>query len=735
MTTETFAFQAEINQLMSLIINTFYSNKDIFLRELISNASDAIDKIRYQSLGKPELIANEPEFFIKLIPNSTNNTLTIYDSGIGMTKDDLINNLGTIAKSGTRSFMEAIQSNNNTPNMIGQFGVGFYSAFLVADTVEVITKHNDDQQYTWRSNAGGSFTISTASEDDELIPRGTKIVLNIKKDLTEYLSDERIKKLIKKHSEFISYPIQLYTLIDDKEEEETKEEEAKEEEVTEETKEEEVAEETKEEEEAKEEVTEENKEETKEEVTDEIDKLKLPKKKIQWETLNINKPLWTKSSKDITHDEYAKFYKSLYNEWEDHLAVKHFNVEGSVEFTGLIFLPKRSPFNMFNEEKKPRNMKLYVKKVFIMDDCDEIIPEWLNFVKGLVDSEDLPLNISREILQHNRIMKTINKNMVKKSLEMFEELTEDKEKYKTFYSNFSKNLKYGLYEDSNNRERITSLLRFDSTFGENRSFDDYINSMKEGQKDIYYISGESKQAVENSPFLEVLRKKGLEVFYFVEAIDEYMAIQLKEYKNKNILSITKEDLVLPETDQEKNEREENAKKFEVLCKKMKDILQNNVEKVQLSSRISDSACVLVTPSFGLTANMERISKAQTMNGSQNPFAITKKILEINVNNPIIKKLKNLLDNNSEDKTIKDLTWLLYEITLLTSGFSLENPTNFANRINKMIHLGLSIDEQNNILDTTTSLNNSVQTNECCDHDSCKINDIEELCESTMDEID
>ncbi|KAL7716135.1 heat shock protein 90 [Entamoeba marina] len=574
------------------------------------------------SLQDKSVLEDEPELIVRVTCDKDNNQMIIEDTGVGMTKADLINCLGTIARSGTKNFMSKVIEGTADVSMIGQFGV-----------VTVITKHNDDEQYIWESCAGGEFTI-TRDESGEMLKRGTRIILKLKEDMQDYLDTKKVQEIIKKHSEFIQYPIMLYVTKETEEEVTDDEAEEKKEE-----------EENKEEEEKKDDVEiEDEKEEKKEKKTKKVKKVSH-----EWEQVNKQKPIWTRSPSEIERKNIL-------------LSTKLFPMIGKIIW--LSFVPQRAPFDMFEAKKKPNNIKLYVRRVFIMDDCRELIPEWLGFIKGIVDSEDLPLNVSREMLQQNKILKVIRKNLIKKCLEMFVEISENKEDFKKFYEAFGKNLKLGIHEDTANRDKIADLLRFYSSKSgdEMTSFKDYIARMKEGQSDIYFITGESKKAVEGSPFVEGFRKKNVEVLYMTDPIDEYAVQQLKEFDGKKLICITKDGV--------------KEKDNEELAKTVKEILGDKIEKVIISNRLVNSPCALVTGEYGWSANMERIMKAQALrDNSMSTYMVSKKTLELNPDHPI------------------DLVVLLFETALLSSGFALDEPAAFAGRIYRMVKLGLSLDDK------------------------------------------
>uniref|UniRef100_A0A8C5LDS1 Heat shock protein HSP 90-alpha pseudogene n=1 Tax=Jaculus jaculus TaxID=51337 RepID=A0A8C5LDS1_JACJA len=628
---ETLTFQEEIAQLMSLIINNFYLDEVIFLRELISNSSDALDKITYESLTDPSKLGSGKELYINLISKKQDRTLTIVVTGIDMTK------------SGTKAFMEALQAGADI-SMIGQLG----SAYLVAEKVTVISKRNDAEQYAWEPSAGGSC--------------GTKVILNLKETKLKNKGD------YKKHSQFIGYPITLFV----EKEREVSDDEAKEKEEKKEEKEEKKSD--------KHQIEDVGFDEEEEEKKDGDNKKKIKEKYIDQEELNKIKPVWTRNPDDIIKEEHGKFYKSLPNDWEKHLAVKYFSVEGQLEFRALLFVIKK------------KNIKLYVHRVFIMGNCEELIPEYLNFIRGVVDSEDLPLNISQEMFQQSKILKIIGKNLVKKCLELFTEFAEDKENYKKFYEQFSKNIKLGIHEDYQNLKYYTSASGDEMVY-----LKDCCTRMKENQKHIYFITGETKDQVANSAFVERLRKHGLEVIYMIEPIDEYYVQQPKEFKGKTLVSVTKDSLELPEDEEEKKKQEEKKTKFENLCKTMKDILEKKVEKV-MSNRLVTSLCCIVTSTYGWTTNMERIMKAQALrDNSTMGYIAAKKHLEINPDHSINETMRQ-----KQGKSLKDLVIKLYETALLSSVFILEDPQTHANRIYRMIKLGLGTNEENPTVDNTSA---------------------------------
>jgi len=658
MDSETFAFSADINQLLSLIINTVYTNKDVFLRELVSNASDALNKIRYQSLTDVNCLDTESKLEIKISFDKENKLLVVEDSGIGMNYDDLIANLGTIASSGTKKFIESITSKDL--QLIGQFGVGFYSVFLVADSVVVVSKKNGHEQYTWESGGNGSFTIQ--KDEESVLSRGTRITLQLKEDMLEYLEEHKIRDLIKKHNQFIDFPIYIQTEkvvpINPEPEPDKNEEQDTD---------------------KKEETDTDKKEET------DTNTNKEPVKVVEFEHINKNRPLWCRQAKEVTEEEYSDFYKSLTGDFDTYLDVNHFSVEGNVEFKCLLYVPKRAPYDLFDgQSKRNTDMKLYVRRVFITDQFDELIPEYMKFMRGVIETDDVPLNLSRELLQQNKTIKLIGKNIVKKALDMFVNISNDADKFRTFYEQYSKNIKLGVHEDSVNREKLTTLLRYETSKsdGDLISLDEYLDNMQEGQTNIYYMTGESVASLQNSPFVQHFKEKGIEVLYMVDPLDEYITQQVKDYKDKKLVCITKEngDFSLEESVKEE---------YKNVCDFFKSVLSEDIEKVVVSNRLANYPCLLSTSEYGWTANMQRLVKAQTF-GKQDTmqFMMGKKILEINPNHEIIKKLRHKIESDTDIDNTKDLIKLLYEISLQSSGFNIENSSDFINRVLKLVNNNL-----------------------------------------------
>ncbi|XP_010246858.1 PREDICTED: endoplasmin homolog [Nelumbo nucifera] len=694
---EKFEFQAEVSRLMDIIINSLYSNKDIFLRELISNASDALDKIRFLSLTDKEILGegDNTKLEIQIKLDKEKKILSIRDRGIGMTKEDLIKNLGTIAKSGTSAFMEKMQTGGDL-NLIGQFGVGFYSVYLVADYVEVISKHNDDKQHVWESKADGSFAIS---EDvwNEPLGRGTEIRLHLREEAGEYLEEDKLKELVKKYSEFINFPIYIWASKEVEvdapadEDESSDEEEASESSSTEEEVEEEDAE---------------KKPKTK----------KVKETTYEWELLNDVKAIWLRSPKEVTEEEYTKFYHSLAKDFGDEkpLAWSHFTAEGDVEFKAVLFVPPKAPHDLYESyyNTNKSNLKLYVRRVFISDEFDELLPKYLNFLRGLVDSDTLPLNVSREMLQQHNSLKTIKKKLIRKALDMIRKIADEdpdesndkdskdaekasdndekKGQYARFWNEFGKSIKLGIIEDATNRNRLAKLLRFESTKsgGKLASLDQYISRMKPGQKDIFYITGASKEQLEKSPFLERLTKKNYEVIFFTDPVDEYLMQYLMDYEDKKFQNVSKEGLKLGKDSKDKDLKES----FKELTKWWKGSLTSeNVDDVKISNRLADTPCVVVTSKYGWSANMERIMQSQTLSdASKQGYMRGKRVLEINPRHPIIKELRERVVNDPEDESVKQTARLMYQTALMESGFMLNDPKDFASRIYDSVKASLKI---------------------------------------------
>ncbi|CAK7346168.1 unnamed protein product [Dovyalis caffra] len=700
-TAEKFQFQAEVSRLMDIIINSLYSNKDIFLRELISNASDALDKIRFLSLTDKEVLGEgeNAKLDIQIKLDKENKILSIRDRGIGMTKEDLIKNLGTIAKSGTSAFVEKMQTSGDL-NLIGQFGVGFYSVYLVADYVEVISKHNDDIQYVWESKADGAFAISEDTWNEPL-GRGTEIRLHLREEAGEYLEESKLKDLVKKYSEFINFPIYLWASKEVDVEVPADEDESSDEDETSESS-----------------SSDEESESEKSEDEDSEDKPKTKKIKettYEWELLNDVKAIWLRNPKEVTEEEYTKFYHSLAKDFGDEkpLAWSHFTAEGDVEFKAVLYVPPKAPHDLYESyyNANKANLKLYVRRVFISDEFDELLPKYLNFLMGLVDSDTLPLNVSREMLQQHSSLKTIKKKLIRKALDMIRKIADedpdeanDKDKkdvenssddekrgkYAKFWNEFGKSIKLGIIEDSVNRNRLAKLLRFETTLSDGKltSLDQYISRMKSKQSDIFYITGPNKEQLEKSPFLERLKKKGYEVIFFTDPVDEYLMQYLMDYQDKKFQNVSKEGLKLGKDSKAKELKDS----FKDLTKWWKSTLASeNVDDVKISNRLADTPCVVVTSKYGWSANMERIMQAQTLSdANKQGYMRGKRVLEINPRHPIIKELRERVVTDPEDDNVKQTAQLMYQTALMDSGFLPSDPKDFASRIYSSVKSSLSI---------------------------------------------
>ena len=639
MATEKKEFKTEVQQLLDLVIHSLYSNKDIFLRELISNGSDAIDKLRFNALSDKKLLKDQTDFRIKLFTDNDAKTLIIEDNGIGMTKDELEANIGTIASSGTRRFMEEIKKGNSSdnPELIGQFGVGFYSAFMVADKVTLKTRPaGSDESWTWQSSGDGSYEITEGGREKN----GTEITLSLKEDCRDYIVEFRLREIIKKYSDFVEYPI----LMDITREEPELDEEGK------------------------------PKEGAEKKVT------------ITEETLNSMKAIWMRPKSEVKKDEYNDFYKHISHDYTDPFKTIHYSAEGTLEFKALLYLPSKAPFDMFQHEGIKHGINLYVKRVFIMDNCEALVPRYLRFVKGVVESNDLPLNVSREILQEDLIIKKIEKNVTSKILTTLKGMMKkSKEDYINFYKEFGKVIKEGIEVDPTNKDKIKDLLLYESSKtkpGEYISLNVYTERMIPDQKNIYFLTGDSRATVDNSPHLEVFKKKDVEVLFMTEPVDEFILPGFGEYSDKSLKSIAQGDIDLG-TEEEKKIAEEQKKevtgKYKNLIKKIEESLKEDVKEVRLSNRLTDSPSCLVTDEGDINPQMERIFAAMNQ-----PVPEVKRILEINPNHPVIEKMNKIFESDKKDSKVSDFSELLHNQALLTEGVAVKDPVRFSKLITDLM---------------------------------------------------
>jgi len=654
-----YQFQAEVSRLMGLIVNSLYSNREVFIRELLSNASDALDKIRFISLTDPSALETKSELEIRVQADGDNHLLHIIDTGVGMTKEDMINNLGTIAKSGTSEFMKKAE-NGDTSSLIGQFGVGFYSAFLVADRVTVTSKHNDDKQHIWTSDSNGEFVVGEDPEGDTL-GRGTRITLHLKSEAGRYADPSVIKSLCERYSEFMNFPIYVQTSHEEEREI------AKEPDTFEEG----------------------------EEEADDWDNVETITETVwEWELVNDVKPLWTRDSSEISDEDYIKFFKDALarnSEAEDPYSWVHFKAEGDLEFNALLYLPREVPHNMFDSARANdnRGVRLYVRRVYITDEFDTVIPKWLSFIKGIVDSSTLPLNVSREILQQDHTMGLMQKKLIRKAIAMIQKLAIDKpEEYMDFYNDFRVNLKLGVLEDRSNQERLAKLLRFQSSKSGKDfiSLEEYVERMKEGQEKIYYLAGENRAQLSKSPLLEKLVAQDYEVLYFTDSIDEYWSQTFNTFDSHKLVNIGKDvDLDLGDDAEEETFDEEE---FQPLVDFCKSNLKPKVNKVVLSKRLTTTPSALISTAYSYSANMERIQRAQALGAGLDPFMTAKRVLEINPTHPLVQKIRDLVVENPDNQVAVDMAQLLYDTAALHSGFALDDPSIFAQSIHRMMSIGL-----------------------------------------------
>lgn len=683
---ETFEFQAEVNRLMDIIINSLYKKKEIFLRELISNASDALDKIRFLAVSMKDVLGETKELEIKISFNEELKTLTLRDTGIGMSKADLVANLGTVAKSGTTNFVEALSEGQDV-SLIGQFGVGFYSVYLVADKVRVVSKKFDDEQYIWESTADSSFTVAKDPRGDTL-GRGTEITLFLKDDAHEFCKQDTLEGLVTKYSEFITFPIKLYKktqeVVEVEDEDSTEESDASGEDDLQ------------------------VDEEGEEEVSAKTEKVDV----WDWHRLNSNTAIWAREKEEVSDEEYQKFFSAIASKKSDDGRPPqsfgeartwiHFKAEGEVEFKSILYVPTESGGLYDDYNNRKAGIRLYVRKVLIQEDFEELLPKYLNFIKGVVDSDDLPLNVSRETLQQHKILKVMAKKLVRKVLEMLRKLSEqpaeegeDETPYLKFYKTFSRSIKMGVIEDTANRHKISKLLRFQTSTSDNefRSLDDYVGNMPEWQKAIYYVAGESLESVEKSPFVEKAKRKGVEVLYLTDAIDEYCFQHMGEFDGHKLQSLSKEGVKFGDEDEEITKKRTQVYKemFKGLTRYLKDLYASKIGKVTVSQRLDSTPAVIVTGQYGHSANMERIMRAQTFS---DPSALktmsAQRVLEVNPRHPLIVELSKAVEETPEDERTKDLAWLLYDTALMGSGFAQEDLELFTARMYRTMANSLNL---------------------------------------------